>query len=207
GLLWVGTLGDGLRLVDNGRVFSFSVRDGLFDDVIYGIAEDDRGLLWMACSKGIFSVNRSDRRQLEAGKLHSIASTPDSPLDALRTIECRLGVEPTIWRLHDGRLLFSTIRGVLVIDPNRTERRFAPPAVAIDDVTVDGERKRLTDVGELPAGHNTIEFGYTGLSFVAPTRITFRYMLEGFDKTWVAAGPRRQAFYTNLPHGRFQFRV
>src|SRR5262249_56735485 len=46
-----------------------------------------------------------------------------------------------------------------------------------------------------------------GLSFVAPTRITFRYMLEGFDKTWVAAGPRRQAFYTNLPHGRFQFRV
>src|SRR5206468_1370451 len=56
GLLWVGTLGDGLHLVDGDRVFAFSVRDGLFDDVIYGIAEDDLGLLWMACSKGIFSV-------------------------------------------------------------------------------------------------------------------------------------------------------
>jgi len=42
---------------------------------------------------------------------------------------------------------------------------------------------------------------------VASTRITFRYMLEGFNTTWVEAGQRRQAFYVNLPPGRFRFRV
>src|SRR5205085_8272105 len=41
----------------------------------------------------------------------------------------------------------------------------------------------------------------------APARISFRYMLEGLDKGWVEAGPRREAFYTNLPPGRFRFRV
>jgi signal transduction histidine kinase len=59
----------------------------------------------------------------------------------------------------------------------------------------------------LPAGRNNVEFGYTGVSFIAPSRITFRYLLEGFDKTWVDAGARRQAFYTNLPPGRFRFRI
>jgi len=207
GLVWIGTLGDGLRLDDNGRVSTFSVEDGLFDDVIYGIAEDDRGRLWMACSKGIFSVSRSDLRQRAAGTRRTVVSTPYSPLDALRTIECQPGVQPVISRARDGRLWFSTIRGVLVIDPNRTERRFAPPTVAIEDVTVNGVRRAPQEIGELPAGRNNVEFGYAGLSFVAPARITFRYRLEGFDERWVEAGPRRQAFYTNLPPGRFRFRV
>ena len=52
-----------------------------------------------------------------------------------------------------------------------------------------------------------MEFSYTGLSFLAPARITFRYMLEGFDKNWIDAGTRREAFYTNLPPGTFRFRV
>ena len=53
-------------------------------------------------------------------------------------------------------------------------------------------------------GRKNLEFRYTGLSFLAPTRITFRYMLEGFDKDWIDAGTRREAFYTNLPPGTFR---
>ena len=207
GLFWVGTLGEGLRLIEGGRIFSFSVLDGLFDDVIYGIAADDHGRLWMACSKGIFSVNREDLRQFAAGKIRSITSTPYSPLDALRTIECQPGVQPVVSRMRDGRLWFSTIRGLLVIDPSKLSRHYVPPAVTIEDVTVNGERRPPGPIGELPAGRNNVEFGYTGVSFVTPTRITFRYQLEGFDKTWIDAGLRRQAFYTNLPPGRFRFRV
>jgi signal transduction histidine kinase len=53
---------------------------------------------------------------------------------------------------------------------------------------------------------NNVDFS-TGASFIAPARISFRYRLEGLDKAWVDAGPRRAAFYTNLPPGRFRFRV
>ena len=113
GLLWVGTLDEGLRLVEGNRVFSFSVLDGLFDDDIDGIVADDHGRLWMACSKGIFSVNRDDLRQFAAGKIHRIVSTPYSPLDGLRTVECQPGVQPVVSRMLDGRLWFSTTRGLL----------------------------------------------------------------------------------------------
>jgi signal transduction histidine kinase len=37
--------------------------------------------------------------------------------------------------------------------------------------------------------------------------VTFRYILDGYDREWVEAGTRREAFYTNLPPGRFRFRV
>jgi signal transduction histidine kinase len=207
GLIWVGTLGDGLRLVDKGRTFTFSIADGLFDDVIYGIAADDHGRLWMACSKGIFWVSREELRRFAAGAIRHVVSTPYSPLDGLRTIECQPGVQPVVTRTQDGRLWFSTIRGLMVIDPGHLTRRLMPPAIAVEDVTVNGERMRPEAIGMLPAGRNNVEFGYTGVSFIAPSRITFRYLLEGFDKTWVDAGARRQAFYTNLPPGRFRFRI
>jgi ligand-binding sensor domain-containing protein len=207
GLLWVGTLGEGLRLVEGNKTSSFSVLDGLFDDVIYGITEDNQGRLWMACSKGIFSVSRADLREFAAGKIHSFVSTPYSPLDGLRTVECQAGVQPAVTRTSDGRLWFSTIRGVLVIDPEHFDRRLVPPAVIVEDVTVNGARRSADHVGTLPAGLNNVEFKYTGASFIAPARISFRYMLEGLDKSWVEAGPRREAFYTNLPPGRFRFRV
>jgi two-component sensor histidine kinase len=59
----------------------------------------------------------------------------------------------------------------------------------------------------LAPGDENLEFRYTALSLRAPQRITFRYKLEGFDRDWVDAGTRRQAFYTNLPPRDYRFRV
>jgi signal transduction histidine kinase len=52
-----------------------------------------------------------------------------------------------------------------------------------------------------------LEIRYAGLSFVTPEKVTFRYLLDGYDKEWIEAGSRREAFYTNLPPGHFRFRV
>jgi signal transduction histidine kinase len=59
----------------------------------------------------------------------------------------------------------------------------------------------------VPPGYSRISFDYTGLSFAAPQKIRFQYNLEGFDHNWVDAGVRRTAYYTNLPPGKYRFRV
>jgi len=59
----------------------------------------------------------------------------------------------------------------------------------------------------VPAGHNHFQLDYAGLSFVAPQKVRYRYMLEGFDHGWTDAGSRRVAYYTNIPPGRYTFRV
>jgi len=179
----------------------------LFDGEIYGIVADRQDRLWMACSKGIFSVRREDLLRFAAGEIKRFTSTPYSPTDAQRVIECKSGVQPDASASGDGRLWFSTIRGLIVLDPKHLQRNVPPPPVVVEDVTVNGEREDPAQIGALAPGRKNLELRYTGLSFLAPGRITFRYMLEGFDKDWINAGTRREAYYTNLPPGSFRFRV
>lgn len=207
GRIWIGTEGSGLRLLDHGKLTTFLMHDGMFDNEIYGIVRDGQDRLWMACSKGIFSVNRSDLLKFAAGKLKKIVSTPYSPTDALRTIECRSGVQPGSARTADGRLWFSTIRGLFVFDPKHLLLNIPAPPVVIEETTVNGERVDPQAIAAIAPGLKNLEFTYTGLTFLQPTRLKFRYILEGFDKNWTSAGARREAFYTNLPPGSYRFRV
>jgi ligand-binding sensor domain-containing protein/two-component sensor histidine kinase len=207
GLLWMGTRGGGMRLLDGQKIHSFSLKDGLYDDDIYGILADQQGRLWMPCSKGIFYVSRADLRNLAAGKVKLVVNTPFSPTDALRTLECQPGVQPSAWRMKDGKIWFSTIHGMLVIDSEHLQRRLLPPPVAVDEAIVNGTSQVPAQLGELGPGSTNIDFRYTAPSFRAPTRITFRYKLDGFDKNWIDAGTRREATYTNLPPGSYRFHV
>jgi hypothetical protein len=109
--------------------------------------------------------------------------------------------------MADGSLWFATLDGVSVIDPAHAPENRVPPPVVIEkmlvnDHPVDAE-KDLT----LKPGAERLEFQYAGLSFVAPQKVQYRYRLEGFDRDWIEAGSRRAAFYTNLPPGRYRFRV
>ncbi|HWB97142.1 MAG TPA: two-component regulator propeller domain-containing protein, partial [Bryobacteraceae bacterium] len=208
GFLWMGTLGGGLRLLRNGKLFSFYLHDGLFDNEIYGITADNDDELWMACSKGIFTVRRADLLKRADGLIPRFESKPYSPTDGLRTIECNADVQPSAATMSDGRMWFSTTHGLLALDVGRMLHRLTPPPIVIEDILVNGQSEPAANIAKLsPGGRKNLEFHYTGLSFVVPARIRFRYMLEGFDKGWIDAGTRREAFYTNLPAGNYRFRV
>ena len=94
-----------------------------------------------------------------------------------------------------------------LIDPRTVtdERALAP--VRIEHVIADGTKIPASAHALLPPGTLALEINYTGLDLTSPLRVRFRYQLEGFDADWIDAGMRRQAFYTNLPPGRYRFRV
>jgi signal transduction histidine kinase len=94
---------------------------------------------------------------------------------------------------------------VLEIDPARLMTNRRAPPVLIERVT-DDRQKPVAAGGWIRAGSN-LEFHYTALTFLFPEFTQFRYRLEGFDANWVEAGNRRAAYYTNVPPGRYRFRV
>jgi signal transduction histidine kinase len=116
-------------------------------------------------------------------------------------------VQPAAWRAKDGRLWFSTNHGLIVIDPDHLQWILPHAKVEVEEVIVNGQSRSLPQVRDLAPGKNNLEFRYTCLSYQVPLRITFRYKLDGFDKDWIDAGSRRQAFYTNLPPGPYRFEV
>lgn len=202
---WMGTLGSGLLRWENGKLTHVRIKDGLYDNRIYSILRDDKANFWMASSKGIFRVSEKELEDFADGKLRAVTSIPFST-GQLR-FECRSGVQPAAWRTHDGRLWFSTTSGLVVIDPNRLVTDNVAPPVAITAVLINGGRADTQRALQLKPFEKNLEIRYAGLSFVSPEKVAFRYMLEGFDRSWTDAGSRREAFFTNLPPGNFRFKV
>ncbi len=205
-IMWMGTLGSGLLRWKNDVISHVYVKDGLYDNRIYSILRDDGANLWLASSKGIFRLSEGELEDFAEGKTKNVTSLPFST-GQLR-FECRAGVQPAACRTRDGRLWFSTTSGLVVLDPNNLHNNRVPPPVAIASILVDGKRLGRDSVPHLqPRQTNNVEIRYAGLSFISPEKVTFRYRLDPYERSWVDAGTRREAFYTNLPPRSFDFQV
>jgi signal transduction histidine kinase len=110
-------------------------------------------------------------------------------------------------RTPDGRVWFVTTRGLTVLDPHVLEARSAPVSVRFEGALSDDERVPAGAPLVLPAGTRKLEIDYTVVNLTSPLKSRFRYRLDPFDRDWVDAGARRQAFYTNLRPGRYVFHV
>ena len=97
--------------------------------------------------------------------------------------------------------------GVSVVDPTRVAINVLAPPVHIEDVTIDRRMFGATEQADAGPGRGDLVFRYTGLSFMAPEKVTFRYKLEGYDRDWIDAENRRAAYYNNIPPGRYTFHV
>lgn len=67
----------------------------------------------------------------------------------------------------------------------------------------------LNSLSDLSLSHkeNTVTFSFAALDMSFPENVKYAYILEGFDKEWNYVGKQRTATYTNLPKGKYVFRV
>jgi signal transduction histidine kinase/streptogramin lyase len=219
GTLWIGTFRGGLVRYKDKKFVRYTSKDGLPDDVICQILEDDQGRLWIGCQQGIFSAAKSDLEGFAAHQIKRVNCTTYGRYDGLPSLECSGGYQPAAWRTRDGRLLFSTLGGVVSVDPGDLAPNRLPPPVVIEEVVVNGTsiksevsslKSKVAGPGtalEIAPGKRQLEFRYTGLSFVSPDRVRFRYKLDGADKEYNEAGTHRSAQYNYLPPGEYTFHV
>jgi ligand-binding sensor domain-containing protein/signal transduction histidine kinase len=207
GTLWIGTNGGGLNRLKDGRLTAYTTSNGLLDDVVFRILEDGRNNLWLSCRKGVFHLDKKVLDDFAQGRISSIAPVAYGTADGMMTRECSGGGDPAGWKSNDGKLWFPTLKGVAMIDPERTKTNSQPPPVVIEQIRVDDKSIDPGDRIELPAGATRLDLIYTAPSFVAPEKITFKYKLEGFDNDWIDSGTGRIAHYTNLRPGAYTFRV
>lgn len=217
GWLWIGTEGRGLARLDprawaaggsGGRIVSIRTSDGLFDDVIHHILEDDFGRFWMSSNRGIFRVDRRELLDFADGRIARVNSTGYTERDGLRNREANGGSQPAAIEASDGRMWFATQDGVAIVDPARVEQNTVPPNVVVEGVIAGTTAMPVSEGAiELGVEQRDLEVQYTALSFLAPANVRFRYRLDPYDSDWVEAGGRRTAFYTGVPPGRYTFRV
>lgn len=221
GVVWVGTFRGGLLRFENGEFNRITTKDGLPDDVICQILDDGAGRLWAGTKQGIFHAEKSELNAFAVGLVENINCTAYGRYDGLPSLECSDSYQPAAWRTRDGRLLFATLKGVVSVRPGEVAVNALPPPVVIEKATVDGveqspevmtpHTKGRHDLAPLrlvvAPGKQRIRIQFTGLSFVSPDRVRFKYKLEGLDREWSEAGTARSAEYNFLPPGEYQFHV
>jgi signal transduction histidine kinase/DNA-binding response OmpR family regulator/streptogramin lyase len=214
--MWVGTFGGGLNKMikeKSGNVIGFThynTDNNLFpDDVINSIQEDNSGMLWIGTNIGIVKFNPLAETYTVFG------------LNELRNPQ--MGEIASVKR-KNGEMVFGGINGINIFDPSNINTDNIKPTIVISELsilnkTVNPNEKigkttvltrniAYTESLRLKSSLNSISLKFSSLHFNAPDKNRFRYMMEGFDKEWVETNSdNRIATYTNLPPGKYLFKV
>ena len=214
GAVWAATA-SGLSLIRNGRVTTFTSKNGLPCNKVHLVMDDNDHSTWLYTGCGLV---RLDKAELEAWKTDLTRAVHPTLFDNSDGVSIRSSVEggygPRITLSPDGRLWFLPGNGVVsVIDPLHPATNQLPPPVHVEEVTAD-DKTVWQDLAagsaanrRLPALTHRLEIRYTALSFVAPEKIRFKYKLEGYDRDWQDGRNSRRAVYTSLPPRKYRFRV
>jgi len=207
GTIWIGTFWGGLSRYKKGKFTNITTQSGLPDNVIYSISEDDFHNLWFSSNKGVFKIKLRELNDFADGKIDRINATTYGVAEGMKNTECNGGNYPARWQSPDGKLWFPTVGGITMLDPNNLRKNTLPPHVHIEMLYVDGKQLLPHEDIDLSAGNHRIVFHYTAISLISAAHVKFKYKLQGFDQSWIDAGSRRNAYYTNLPPGEYTFKV
>ncbi len=197
---------DGLAAFDGRRFHRISALDSSVLANINGMARLSDGSVWLYGQKGLLRIGAGEIERALKDAQYKVA---------IRVFDDRNGVpgaaqssypNPSLVQGADGRLWLAGDGGLAWIDP----KKLLPvqnPKVVIRSITIGGKSYRPESVPAVAPGIRDIQIDYTALGLSDATRSHFRYELNGVDKDWQDAGPRRQAFYTNLGPGSYEFRV
>ncbi len=208
GTLWVATFGGGLNAIRDGHIQSFQEKDGLLSDNIAKI-DDDGESLWLATTRGICRIEKQQLHDFAQGKRKRLEPLTYGVEDGLRSAQCAPAYPAGGGggRTSDGRLWFTTSRGLAVFDPKARKRVRFTPMVHLADMTADGKGVDLNAAARLAPGSGRVQFRYTAIHLSAPELVRYSYKLDGVDPDWAPAGSRRVINYNSLSHGEYRFHV
>lgn len=215
GNFWVGTT-NGLNLM-NRQTEEFEhwgERNSLANYAIYGILVDEKDNLWISTNNGLMRL-LGDESIDDAKRMTSY-----NPKDGLQSSEFNSGA---FFKAEDGEMFFGGIQGLNAFYPQDIKPSIYVPPVVMTDLKIlnrsvgiqslgNPESPLIVDISQtkeltLTYEDKVITFEFAAINYRRPEKTNYSYILEGFDKEWNEVGNRRFATYSNLPAGKYTFRV
>ena len=205
GSLWAATDG-GLSRIRDAHIATLTARNGLPCDAVQWTMRDDNSL-WLNMQCGLVRIAQSDVDAWVADPTKTVRTTVFDASDGVRSRLHASGFGPRVTKSADGRIWFTALDGVSIVDPHHLAFNKLPPPVHIEQVTADDKTYDATNGLRLPPHVRYLAIDYTALSLVAPEKVRFRYKLEDEDKDWREVVNKREVQYTNLAPKHYRFRV
>ncbi len=214
--LWVGTLGGGINKLTtplntiDAKFVNYTEKNGLANNVIKGILEDNEKNIWISSNKGLsmYHVNKNRFKNYDVN-------------DGLQSNEFQ---ELACIKRKSGELLFGGTNGFNYFNPKNIKNNTYKANAIVTNFYVSNQAVKRgqklntrviykdpideTKYIELNHDENSISFEFSALHFSSPKKNVFAYKLDGFDKNWIyTESNKRFATYTNLEAGKYTFKV
>ncbi len=205
--LWFGTYSGGLcRMQQNsdGRLtfVHYTVDDGLPDNMIQGLVQDDDGIFWISTNDGL---SRFDPTRARGRQFRNYSVT-----DGLQS---RLFNRSALCKTSDGEVFFGGVNGFNSFFPRElVDSDYSPPVFLTQFKIFDQEMRftePLASLAQIALSYdqNFFSFEFVALDYANPANICYAYKLEGLNNDWIHCGARRYASFTNVDPGEYRFRV
>ena len=199
--LWLGTESGLIRInPERSSITRFTMEDGLGDNVVKGILEDDAGFLWLSLDNGKISRFHPQTKQFRnfdhSDGLQGLAFTSNS-----------------VTKGSDGGFYFGGINGLNCIWPGKLTQNTNIPPIVINSLEIMGKAHPVEpyiSTGEeikLDYRQNFLSFEFAALNYTHPYRNQYKYRLSPLETEWNDSGNRRYARYTAIEPGKYVFQV
>lgn len=211
--IWISVFGGGLnKLVrydsksKRPEFKSYSINEGLKSDVILSIVEDNDNTLWLATENALTRFDKKNE-----------AFRNFDHYDGFLNVQME---EESALRLRSGDLWFGTRKGILYFNPQKIETyNYEYKTFIVNFLVSNRDLRSFKDDPILKTSikycksitlkHNQSTFAieFAALNYYNQNRVSYKYILEGFEEEWHNNGKNRIASYPNVPYGKYLFRV
>ena len=207
GMLWIGSEGGGLILFDtaSGTISKrFSTSDGLCNNSVLCILEDNSGYLWLSTFNGLSRFNK------QSETFENFYQE-----DGLQSNQFLYG---SALKLKSGEMVFGGVKGFNIFNPNHissleNEKRpmfitqtvinsevIAPSSKYVDEISANTKITKL----RVPYNKASLSFKFAALDYFEPSSVRYAYYMEGLDEKWNYTDTYRYATYANLREGNYK---
>lgn len=198
--LWIGT-SSGLCIYDpeNDNFIKQELPSGNRAPYISGIIEDNYKTVWVITTGGIYQLTKKKNIQyfeLANGNFTSINYAYGACKD------------------KDGMVYLGGVSGLTYFNPLEIIPDSTINPVYISDLKLAGDmtietNENINRMKKITLNHHYSQFSFefSSLYYANPYRIKYSYMLEGIDKEWIYSDARNYVTYTNIPPGKYIFKL
>ena len=206
--IWIGTDGDGLCKLNpiNQEFKWFDTSENFIHQSVKSIIQTEEGEIWVAGNNGISKFDSVKNEFINY-----------NTQDGLITNNFN---KNSNYLSDDGILYFGCYKGINYFDPKAITTNPKPPIVYLTDFKISNLSITPSDIGsplkkvisetskiKLGYDQNMFTIDYFGLGYTRSKNIEYAYYLEGFETDWNYVKKTRNATYTNIPAGNYNFKV
>jgi signal transduction histidine kinase/ligand-binding sensor domain-containing protein len=196
---------DGLVGLRQHKVQRMTKKNGLPCDSVISFIEDNVKRWWLYTGCGVVELPDSELQRWWANPEAVVQTHVDDVFDGARP-QGGPSFNSAAYT-SDGRVWFASGFVLQMVDPSTLSQKALPAQAYIESLVADRQEFKATPNLKVPPNPRDLQIDYTSPTFLIPQQVNFRYRLDGYERDWHEAGTRRQAFYTDLPPGKYSFRV